>query len=242
MTQGGYLLLSTVAFFLTGAALFAADKKITVALRKTFHSWTSPETEPFPEHKKRGLVYGQPASRRFAVAGAISLIQTLLSVKNLSYNPLLELVTLLIETPIMVLGTYLGDRVLRFFGKAQPVFDAIDRIDAGESTVKGEARDIYQDLTGGGDQGEAQQDTPPPPTDRPAADKPRAEKPAGQTSKRRGARRDACPHGQRRARSARTDAQVHREVACDERINFVADRAQRGRPEERAGAKRAGED
>lgn len=148
MSQGGFLLLSTVAFFLTGVGLYAADKKITVAIRRFLHGWTRPESEPFPESKERGLVYRQPARRRFIVAGAISLLQTILSVQSLSYNPLLELMTLLIEAPIMVLGTYLGDRVARLFGQAQPVFDAIDRIDAGESSARREARGLLQDLTG----------------------------------------------------------------------------------------------
>lgn len=148
MNQGGYLLLSTVAFFLTGVGLYVADKKLTVALRRLVHDWTSPEGEPFPAEKSKGLIYGQKAQQRFLVAGAISIVQTILSVRGLAYNPLYELMTLLIEAPIMVLGTYLGDRVSRLFDRAQPVFDAIDRIDAGESSAGEEAKELLRDITG----------------------------------------------------------------------------------------------
>lgn len=147
MNQGGYLLLSIVAFFLTGIGLYAVDRKLTVAFRRFLHDWTSPESEPFPEKKAQGLIYGRKAKQRFFVAGTISLIQTVLSVYRLEFNPLLELVTLLIETPIMVLGTYLGDRMNRVFDRAQPVFDAIDRIEAGESTPGGEARELIEDIS-----------------------------------------------------------------------------------------------
>lgn len=148
MSQGGYLLLSTVAFFLTGIGLYAVDRKLTVAFRRFLHEWTSPESEPFPESKRKGLVYGQKARQRFAVAGAISLIQTLIAVKSLEYNPLYELMTLLIESPIMVLGTYLGDRAGRLFSRADPVFDAIDRIDAGETSAGEEAQELVRGLAG----------------------------------------------------------------------------------------------
>lgn len=155
MNQGGYLLLSIVAFFLTGVGLFAADRKFTIFLRRFLHGWTSPESEPFPESKAKGLVYRQKAKQRFVVAGTISFIQTILSVYRLEFNPLLELVTLLIETPIMVLGTYLGDRMTRTFDRAQPVFDAIDRIEAGESTASSETRELIEDIAGKFRSGEA---------------------------------------------------------------------------------------
>ena len=183
MSQGGYLLLSTVAFFLTGIGLYAVDRKLTVAFRRFLHGWTSPESEPFPESKKKGLVYGQRARQRFAVAGAISLVQTLVAVKSLEYNPLYELMTLLIESPIMVFGTYLGDRAGRLFSRADPVFDAIDRIEAGETSAGEEAQELVRGLAGrfrekDAARADAEQAEPPAePAPRPAEEPPPSEEP-----------------------------------------------------------------
>jgi hypothetical protein len=146
MTYATYF-WSVLGFLLVvGAILYVLDRFAGTAIKRFFWALTHDKRTRMPDHLRTGFIFGQHIRTRAKVAAFIALGETALSITFGNVNPFLEIITSIIDIPVLLAGFYLGPILLRLLGVADAVLERVEdvelRIEKGETTLGSEVRGV----------------------------------------------------------------------------------------------------
>lgn len=143
MTYATYFWSVLMFLLIVGAILFVLDHAMGVRFRQFIWRLTHDKRAKVPDHLHHGFIYGRHIKSRAKVAAFVMLIETALTIMfTPGVNPFIELVTAIIDIPILLLGFYMGpalEEVLRLVGLTLDKVEEVEkRIERGETSIGGE--------------------------------------------------------------------------------------------------------
>lgn len=136
------IILWAIIFIAIGALWYVIDRRIGVRLYRWWHDLT--HEKPLPPEMHCGFVYNQRARVRLTTATIVAIVQSLLAIVGGAANPFVELFTLVLEVPLLMVGFYFGPFLYRLWEKKDHILDTVDRLESGELDIKGEIREASQ--------------------------------------------------------------------------------------------------
>lgn len=134
-----------VALFM-GAACYFLDRHLGVPLYRWVYNMT--HQHPLAAGEDRGFIYNRRAGVRFAAAVAISAVQSFLAASGRLDNPALQLLSFFLEVPVVMIGFYCGPWLDRFWRDKERIFEHVDRIESGQTTLSDELRGVSHRAAG----------------------------------------------------------------------------------------------
>jgi len=148
LTPQEYFWSSLLFLLIFGAVLYVVDRVFGVAVKRWFWSLTHDKRTRLPKDEEQGFIYRRHARSRFNVALVIMVIETALSIAVFRYNPLLEILSAVLDLPVLMIGFYLGPLLDMAFGHVDRGLDRIEnleeRIDSGKTTLSGEVTGAFR--------------------------------------------------------------------------------------------------
>jgi hypothetical protein len=126
-------------FLVLGAVLHVIDHHLGSLLYRWWYNMT--HRDPLPADVKRGFVYQQSAQARFQAAVLLAALQSLLAAFG-GANPIIELLTIIVETPVAMVGFYCGPFLDKIWTRKDTVFSTVDKLESGELSMTDEVRKI----------------------------------------------------------------------------------------------------
>lgn len=134
-----YVFSWILAFFCAGILWYLLDRRFFTRpyrlIYNLFHK------TPLPAEVERGIIYRQSTGRKFAWAFAFSTVQSVLVVwvRGIAHiNPLVEILTWLIEMPALVAGMFAGPTVYGWWINRFKFYKAVDDVESGKINLKEE--------------------------------------------------------------------------------------------------------
>lgn len=137
-----YLLTATLMYLLLGALWHVIDRAIGVSVYRWYYAMTH-ET-PLAADEKKGFICQRRARARFAAAVALALFHSVLLMRYAAFPAIDTLVSFFIQVPILMMGFYLGPLVQRIWKGKEEVFEAVDKLEQGEISVKDEISGVSE--------------------------------------------------------------------------------------------------
>lgn len=116
-----------LAFIVIGAGWYVVDRSIGIGFYRWWYDMT--HRDPMPADVNRGFIYNQPAKVRFTAAVAIAVIQSATAVLDGSGDFSIELLSVFLEVPVIMLGFFAGPRVYAIWGDRERLLDRVDELE-----------------------------------------------------------------------------------------------------------------
>jgi hypothetical protein len=124
-------------FLVLGAVIHVVDHHLGSRIYRWWYNMT--HRDPLPKEIIRGFVFEQPARVRFQVAIILAALQSGLAAFG-GANPIIELLTVIVEVPVAMVGFYCGPFLDQIWTRKDTVFDTVDKLEKGELSVGEEMR------------------------------------------------------------------------------------------------------
>lgn len=119
-----------LAFIVIGAGWYVIDRSVGAGFYRWWYGMT--HRDPLPPEVERGFIYNQPAKIRFTAAVLIAMFQSIVSVQEGHSDFSVELLSVFLEVPVIMLGFFIGPKVYSWWGARDNLFQKVDKIEQGE--------------------------------------------------------------------------------------------------------------
>ena len=119
-----------LAFIVIGAGWYVIDRSVGTGFYRWWYGMT--HRDPLPADVERGFIYNQPAKIRFPAAILIAVIQSIVSVQDGQSDFSIELLSIFLEVPVIMLGFFIGPKVYNWWVSRDHLLQKVDKIEKGE--------------------------------------------------------------------------------------------------------------
>ena len=133
-------------FIVLGGFFYFLDRWFGVSIYRWFYGMT--HKEPLPAEEVKGFIHNRKAKIRFANACVLAFFLSLVNYYyNEKANPLYEILSWILEAPLVFIGFCLGPVLYRIWDKKDNLFKAVDKLENGEIDVSGKLKDVAESVT-----------------------------------------------------------------------------------------------
>lgn len=130
-----------IVFAFIGASTYVLDRKVGIHFYGWIRKWTSPKLEP-ENAPERGFIYNRRNKVRWFWAGFIASLNFFFMVGWKHDDPRVQLMHFVLITPATMIGFLLGPLLMRFKMKREELFEKMDAVESGKTTVGEEVKKL----------------------------------------------------------------------------------------------------